>query len=198
MKKILAYGIAAAALAAAPSAASATTLLTATNLADQTNSSVSLVFTAGSSSTTVSFAGFNVPSFINLTNIELTLTGSSTNLLGQTFSFAPASSSCTDASQTTLGVGSFGTNNLHLGSVCVGDFDTFSQTVSTAIGSSLTLSFLVSNTGSPNGLVVNATEAAVAGVPEPATWATMLLGFGAMGLFIRFGRKRKALATAAA
>lgn len=196
MKRLLAYGIAAAALAAAPTVASATTLFGQADLANQTNTPVSLVFTAGDTSTTLSFAGFNIPSFINLTNIELTLTGSSTNLLGQTFSFAPASLSCTDASQTTLG--SFGTNNLQFGSACVGDFDTFSQTVSTAIGSSLTLSFLVSNSGSPNGLVVNATEAAVAGVPEPATWATMLLGFGAMGLFIRFGRKKKALATAAA
>ena len=94
MKRLLAYGIAAAALAAAPTVASATTLFGQADLANQTNTPVSLVFTAGDTSTTLSFAGFNIPSFINLTNIELTLTGSSTNLLGQTFSFAPASLSC--------------------------------------------------------------------------------------------------------
>lgn len=31
----------------------------------------------------------------------------------------------------------------------------------------------------------------VAGVPEPATWAMMLIGFGAIGLAVRRGRKQK-------
>jgi hypothetical protein len=34
------------------------------------------------------------------------------------------------------------------------------------------------------------------GVPEPATWATMLLGFGAVGVAMRRQRRRKALALA--
>jgi hypothetical protein len=34
------------------------------------------------------------------------------------------------------------------------------------------------------------------GVPEPATWAMMLLGFGAMGMAIRRGRKPKTFALA--
>lgn len=200
MKRLLAYTIAAAALAAAPTVASATTLFGQADLADQTSTPTSLVFTAGSASTTVSFAGFNVPSFIHLNDIELTVTGGSTNLLGQTFTFTPAAGTnssgraCTDASQN--GPGAFGTNNLSFGSVCTDVFDTFSQTIATPVGTSFTLSFLLSNSGTPNGLVINATDA-ITSVPEPATWAMMLLGFGAVGLSLRF-RRKKALATAAA
>ena len=196
MRRLLAYTIAAAALAAAPAVASATTLFGQADLSNQSDTPMSLVFTAGSASTTVSFAGYNVPSFIDLTNIELTVTGGSTNLLGQTFDFTPAAGTnssgraCSDASQS--GPGAFGTNNLSFGSVCVGAFDTFSQTIATPIGTSFTLSFLLSNSDTPNGLVVNATDA-VTSVPEPATWAMMLVGFAAVGWQVRRGRRRDPL-----
>jgi hypothetical protein len=192
MNRLLAYTIAAAALATAPSAASATTLFDKTNLADQTNTPESLVFTPGSTSTTLSIGGFNVPSFINLTDIELTR--GTTNVLGQTFTFTSAGAGCTDASQG--GPGAFGTNNISLGSVCVGVNDTFSQTISTTPGELLVLRFLLSNSNAPNGLLITASDATT-GVPEPATWAMMLLGFGAVGLSLRF-RRKKVLAIAAA
>jgi len=38
------------------------------------------------------------------------------------------------------------------------------------------------------------TASAIAGVPEPATWAMMLLGFGALGIALRTRRGRVALA----
>lgn len=186
MRQLLGCAIAVA-LAAQPSVASASvTLLSQTDLPNQTNTPTSLNFVAGSNSTVLSVAGYNVPSFIDLTDIELTLMGASTNLLGQTFAFTPASSACTDASQS--GPGAFGTNNLSLGSVCVGDNDIFSQTFATTIGASYTLSFLLSNSEVPNGLTITATDA-VAAVPEPASWAMMLLGFAGMGFSLRYGRR---------
>lgn len=44
-------------------------------------------------------------------------------------------------------------------------------------------------TGNPTGLRVEFTESAIAAVPEPATWAMMILGFGVVGGAMR---RRKA------
>ncbi|MBS0362944.1 MAG: PEPxxWA-CTERM sorting domain-containing protein [Proteobacteria bacterium] len=41
------------------------------------------------------------------------------------------------------------------------------------------------------GAVSNISEAVVAAVPEPATWALMLLGFGGLGATLR--RRRRSL-----
>jgi PEP-CTERM motif len=55
------------------------------------------------------------------------------------------------------------------------------------------LTFNVRNTaqatGNPTGLRVEFTESAIAAVPEPATWAMMILGFGVVGGAMR---RRKA------
>lgn len=49
------------------------------------------------------------------------------------------------------------------------------------------------NTFSPGSSnFVNASSSAVAAVPEPATWAMMLLGFGGIGFAMRRGRKQNA------
>ena len=60
-----------------------------------------------------------------------------------------------------------------------------------------TLTFQVDNFaqsgGNPTGLNVEFTSS-VAGVPEPATWAMMLVGFGGLGAAIRSRRSRAALA----
>jgi len=61
-----------------------------------------------------------------------------------------------------------------------------------------TLGFLVSNPNvgdnpeftTPSGLRVTASDAVVAAVPEPASWAMMLIGFGAIGFTLRFRRRR--------
>jgi hypothetical protein len=72
-------------------------------------------------------------------------------------------------------------------------YDSLAQTVSTTIGVSYTLKFSLSNSAAgPNGLRIFATDAAVTGaVPEPATWAMMLIGFGGMGLVTRRRRTGK-------
>jgi hypothetical protein len=60
-----------------------------------------------------------------------------------------------------------------------------------------TLDFIVNNGGGPTALRVEMTGAAdlAGGVPEPATWAMMLAGFGGVGALMR-SRRRVAAATA--
>lgn len=193
MKQISALCIAAAALVGVPCAASAATLIDQTNLAGQTNTPVSLTFTAGASSTTVDFQGYQLPSFINLSNILLTLSGGSSNLLGTSFTYTPAPCGA-DASQGPVGAN--GTNNLSFGGVCIGSYDSFAQTIGTTVGASYTLSFGLSNSFSnqPSGLRIFASDAVTGAVPEPATWTMLLLGFAGMGLVLRYQRRKLALA----
>ncbi len=70
-------------------------------------------------------------------------------------------------------------------------FETFDLTASTA---STLLSFTFRQDPSYWRLDDVSVQAAVSGVPEPATWAMMILGFGAAGFVLR---RRKATATAA-
>ena len=62
----------------------------------------------------------------------------------------------------------------------------------TSLPDSITLSqpvIRMQNTG-PNG---NGSDVGIPGVPEPGTWAMMLLGFGAAGFAVRRSRRRKTL-----
>ncbi len=170
--------------AAAP--AEATTLLDLVNASPQTNTPFSLSFTATDTSTTVSFAGFQVPSGETATQIGLFLGGNAPNLLGQVWDFVPAaegslSSQFNDGSSV---------NGLEFAGVVVGFFDTYSQTVATTIGDSYTVDFLFTESGdnAPSELVVTANGAV--GVSEPASVA--LLGAGLLGLGLI--RRRKAAA----
>jgi hypothetical protein len=60
------------------------------------------------------------------------------------------------------------------------------------------LRFVVTDTGPPSAVIVTGltgtadTNAVPAGVPEPATWALMIMGFGAAGAMVR--RRKAALA----
>lgn len=187
--RLVAYLIGAAALAAFPSVASATTLFDQTNLANQTNTPITRTFTATGVTSNVSFGGYNPPSWTYATNILLTLSGGSTNLLGTAWLFTPAASG---SYAYQYGPGSYGTNNLAFGGYTPGSYDTFSQIVNTVAGDSYTLSFLLSSGGGDNGLRITASNATFGGaVPEPATWAMMLLGFGAIGIAVRRSRKQK-------
>jgi hypothetical protein len=195
MNRMLSYCVGAMALLALPAAANATTLFDQTNFS-ATNTPESFTFIAGATSTTVDIAGYQVPSWMNLDDIFLVLTGDTTNLLGTSWNFT-AAASCSGAWESSV-PGAYGTNGLRFGDYCEGQYDTFSQTITTTVGSSYTLGFVLSNPNvgdtrdavTPSGLRVTASDAVVAAVPEPATWAMMLMGFGAIGCAMRFRRRR--------
>ncbi len=185
LRRLLAYSLGATALLAASSPASAVTLLDVTNLPIQFVTPKSLSFTASSDWTTIDFQGYQVPGTIVVVNIRLAPTGGSTNLLGTSFAYTAAACGAA-AGEGSLG--SFGTNDLFFQGGCEGSYDSLAQTVSTTIGASYTLGFVFSNISNgsplPNGLRIFATDA-TAPVPEPATWAMMLVGLGAIGFSLR-------------
>jgi hypothetical protein len=186
MKKHFLALLAASAAFAAPTAASATDLLNITNPPNG-STSYGLGFTAGSANTTVTFGGYDPPSFSGVVDVNLHLQGDTTNLLGGSFAYTPAACGAF-ASQGPAGA--FGTNNLNFGGLCTGSYDLFSQSFASTVGGSYVLDFIFNSSGSGNlGLLVQASDASVAGVPEPATWMMMLLGFGGMGMAMR-QRKR--------
>ena len=174
-------GIVFALAATAPVAAA--TVLNVTDL--NTSTAYDFTITATSGATDVSFAGYNLPSFIELTNINFSdSNASSTNLLAPTFTFTPAPAG-SDA--FTFNDGS-SVQGIALGSVVVGSNDTFSQTVATTVGDRYHLTFDYSNGDSPSGLIVSTSGA----VPEPASWALMIGGLAMTGVALR--RRKVALA----
>ena len=62
----------------------------------------------------------------------------------------------------------------------------------TSTGGANTLSFLSQDVNSPFGAVVGGIS--ISAVPEPATWAMLILGFGGIGMMLRHARRREALA----
>jgi hypothetical protein len=205
MNKILSYCAAATALLTIPAAANATTTLFDQTDFSATNLPVNLIFTAGAATTTLDFSGYQVPDWMGLDDIYLVLTGDSptTNLLALNFD-ETGGPPCSNGWQS-VAPGTYGTNSLRFGNACEGAYYTFSQTVGTTVGSSYTLGFQLWNPDPgdnnredivPSGLRITATDAIVAGVPEPSTWAMMLLGFGGIGMAMRFRRRRQQVATA--
>ena len=177
--------------------ASAATLLDVTNLPVQSVIPQTLTFTATSTSTTIDFQGYQLPGSLTLVNIFFAATGTTPstadNLFGLHYTYTP--SSCPSPFHAFEGsdTPAFGANNLVFQGGCEGVYDSLAQTVATTIGTSYTLRFSLSNSDAgPNGLRIFATDAAVTGaVPEPATWAMMLLGFGGIGMAIRRRRNRR-------
>ena len=171
--------------------ASAATLLDVTNLPVQSVMPQTLTFTATSASTKIDFQGYQVPGSITLVNIFFAATGTTpstgNNLFGLHYTYTP--STCPSIFHAFEGsdVPAFGASNLNFEGACAGLYDSLAQTVSTTVGASYTLKFSLSNSAAgPNGLRIFATDAAVTGaVPEPATWAMMLLGFAGVGMAVR-------------
>ena len=200
MKHLLSYCLGAAALLAVPAGASAATLFDQTNLPKQLATTESFNFIAGSTSTTIDFQGYQIPGSIVAVNIALTAAGSTTNLLGAHWLYTAAAcgASATEGSLSA----STGTYDLVFGGTCAGSYDSFAQTLSTMIGTSYTLSFVLTNdaagaTITPNGLRVFANGPTIAGVPEPASWGMMLAGFAGIGFQLRRSRRKAVLPQAA-
>jgi len=105
---------------------------------------------------------------------------------------ANRSGDITEALNVSFGAQSFNTGTLNVSS---GGFSGWQHVtyVFTASSANQTLSFL--SVGTPNGLPPMALLDNVSlTVPEPATWAMMLLGFGGIGAMIR--RRRQVLVAA--
>ena len=163
--------------------AHATTLLNLTNPAVQSNTAYALSFTATAPTTTISIAGYQVPSNETSTHNGLFLGGSGSNLLGQTWSFAAAASG-TDTAQYSDGSA---VNALDFAGVTTGSYDTYSQTVATIAGSSYTLDFLFSEyCNGPSGFEVmtngSTVTAGVTAVPEPASMVLLGAALFTLGL----------------
>jgi len=191
MREIVSLVAATAALAVG-TPASAATLLDVTNMPTQFVTPESFTFTADSASTAINFQGYQLPGTLAVVNIFFGATGSTTNLLG--LNFTGTASGCS-APFNTFGQGSVsavtGVHDLTFGGTCEGSYDTLSQIVNTTIGASYTLNFSFTNVGQGgNGLRVSTGALPAGAVPEPATWAMMLLGFGGMGFALRRTRKR--------
>ena len=199
MRKIdLSLAATAAALTwAAP--ASAATLLDVTNLPVQSVMPQSFTFTATSASTKIDFQGYQVPGSITLVNMFFAATGTTAstanNLFGLHYTYTP--STCPSIFHAFEGsdVPAYGASNLNFEGACAGLYDSLAQTVSTTVGASYTLKFSLSNSAAgASGLRIFATDAAVTGaVPEPATWAMMLLGFGGIGMAMRRRRTGRSM-----
>ena len=138
MKTKLIFAAALALAAAAPGVAA--TVLNVTDFDGSTSYNFSI--TAASGSTDVAFAGYNLPSFIDVSNIDLSADSNPTvNLLASTFTFTAAPFGSDAFTQN----GANGVQDLFFGAVVVGSYDTYSQTVATTAGSSYHLSFNYDN-----------------------------------------------------
>jgi hypothetical protein len=153
---------------ATPSGASAVLL----NLNDPPIQSTmfDLSFRAYASETTLSVGGYQVPSW-ELVYDNSVSTGAGPNLLGGSWNFVPAASgsnSYTFGDGTPVPALGFGSYN--------GYNDTYSQTFATTPGATYTYAFTFNELDvGPSALLVTTS------VPEPSTWAMMLLGFAGLG-----------------
>jgi hypothetical protein len=149
----------------------------------QTDKASALPFIAESASTTITFAGYQLSSALQATNIELTLSGGGPNLLSGSWTFTPAP---IGSFASTFDDGT-GVPALDFEGFIEDSFDKFSQTVPTVTGQSYTISFLFSNdpdSSAPSEFVVSSVDppSATSSVPEPSTLVVSSILFGMCGV----------------
>jgi hypothetical protein len=133
-------------------------------------------------------------SFLNPTNSAVSLTGgalsASATALDFNFGDTTASLLTFESPNFFTGGGGLSLQFCDAGSVCTNQNGATSSSVEILVliapGSASTSTGSSSN----NGTVAIGTAAPVAGVPEPSTWAMMLLGFAGIG-FMAYRRKNK-------
>jgi hypothetical protein len=195
MKNLLKVGVAIGlGLLVTTSARADTTLLSLIDM-PYTETLYDLDFVANASTTTLSVAGYQIPFAWVAASNSVTPSGGGANMLGDTWTFAPApsqSSAFTLPDVTAVPALGFAGGT-------VGSYDTFSQTFATTPGAEYVYEFMFFNdlsddpsTNAPSGLLVTTTASAV---PEPSTWAMMILGFVGIGAMTYRRRKSAMLAT---
>jgi hypothetical protein len=204
MKKLLLSSMLAGSLLSVPAAYAAkpVVLLNLVNQQPVSQRSFSLPFLAFSPSTYITFAGYHLPSFIQATNISVTQ-DDSMNLLAPSWTFvsAPVGSWADQLNMPGNSYGNeSGTNGLEFGSVVIGSYDLFTQAIPTVVGTTYKVNFLytqdycIPNSNcQDNGFHTEVSDASPApeGVPEPASWGMMILGFACAGAALR--RRRQAM-----
>ena len=170
----------------AASARADTALLSLTDIG-YTETLYNLAFVANASTTSLSIGGYD-PNFAWVAAINsVTPSGGGANLLGDTWTFVPASSGSYAVPLPDV----ISVPALWFGGTTVGSYDTFSQTFATTPGREYVYQFMLYNDlgpadlVDPSGILVTTTASAA---PEPSTWAMMIFGFLGVG-FMAYRRK---------
>jgi PEP-CTERM motif len=182
MKLIVAFKVSVAVglgLFGTESARADTVLLSLTDMG-YTETLYNLDFIANASTTSLSVEGYE-PNFFWVAAINsVTPLGGGANMLGDTWTFVPASSGSAGLILPDV----ISVPALGFGGATIGSYDTFSQTFATTPGTEYVYQFMLYNdlgpadVANPSGILVTTTASAV---PEPSTWAMLILGFLGVG-----------------